>query len=530
MNHSIDVDILLPPEPRNGSVDMPKGRELEIKFKTDAAGLKLAAASKLLACETPDATRRTLRSIYFDTAAADLKKQRIALRVRKGRGAPLMGLKWTPTSEGPFSRGEVEVRASGMQPDISLFDATIAAEIERVTEGKPLEPQFETVVKRRLRHLRLSRSEIEVAFDEGAVVAGDRRLPISEIELELKSGEEIELYDLAIRLAETLPLKLDVTSKAQRGFMLASGELPQPVKSLAPRFSADATLDEAVTIIITSAIKHFVENWPALTETRHSESIHQMRVALRRLRAVLAMFKRALPCPQFDTFRAEAKRIASALGPARDCDVFLDLIVTGPQVHYPQEASFETLIAALEERRLTGYSQALAIVDEPATTLFVLRMQEFLARHSWRSGLSDEELPRLTEPAPAFAADVLERLHKRALKRGKGLVDLPDVERHKERIALKNIRYAAEFFGCLFARKAVRSYIRAVARLQDLLGAQNDAVIAERLLHDIEETSGAQSAKAAGIVLGWYGRGTALADADLRKSWKTFKRTKAFWR
>jgi hypothetical protein len=31
-------------------------------------------------------------------------------------------------------------------------------------------------------------------------------------------------------------------------------------------------------------------------------------------------------------------------------------------------------------------------------------------------------------------------------------------------------------------------------------------------------------------VLGWYGRGTALADADLRKSWKTFKRTKIFWR
>ena len=52
----------------------------------------------------------------------------------------------------------------------------------------------------------------------------------------------------------------------------------------------------------------------------------------------------------------------------------------------------------------------------------------------------------------------------------------------------------------------------------------------ERLLHDIEGTAGAQGAKASGIVLGWYGRGTALADADLRKSWKTFQRTKLFWR
>jgi hypothetical protein len=55
-------------------------------------------------------------------------------------------------------------------------------------------------------------------------------------------------------------------------------------------------------------------------------------------------------------------------------------------------------------------------------------------------------------------------------------------------------------------------------------------VIAERLLHDIEETASAQAVKAVGIVLGWYGRGTAVADTDLRKSWKTFRRTEAFWR
>jgi inorganic triphosphatase YgiF len=86
---------------------MRNGRELEIKLKTDAAGLKLAMASKLLACEAPEAPRRTLRSIYFDAAAGDLKKARIALRVRKtGRGVPQMGLKWAPTPESLFSRGE----------------------------------------------------------------------------------------------------------------------------------------------------------------------------------------------------------------------------------------------------------------------------------------------------------------------------------------------------------------------------------------------------------------------------------------
>jgi CHAD domain-containing protein len=312
--------------------------------------------------------------------------------------------------------------------------------------------------------------------------------------------------------------------------MLDSGECPQPVEASAPSYSKDATIGEAVTTIVASAITHFAANWPALKQTQHPESIHQMRVALRRLRAALGIFKRALPSPEFDAFRAEAKRIALAFGPARDYDVFRDLITTGPQAHYPKEASFKTLLAALEERRFSAYSQALGVVDEPATTLFVLRMQKFITHQSWRSALSEKEQSRLTEPVRAFAGDVLERLDKRALKRGKGLVDLPDAERHKVRIALKNIRYAAEFFGDLFAREAVRPFIHAVARLQDLLGAQNDAVIAERLLHDIEETASAQAVKAVGIVLGWYGRGTAVADTDLRKSWKTFRRTEGFWR
>ena len=378
--------------------------------------------------------------------------------------------------------------------------------------------------------MRLSRSEIEVAFDEGAVIASERRLPIREIELELKSGEELELYQLAIQLVETLPLKLYLTSKAERGFMLASGEHPQPVKASDSRFSADATLDDAIATIIAGSITHFAANLPALEETKHPESVHQMRVALRRLRAALGMFKRALPCPEFEAFRSEAQRIASALGLARELDVFKDLITTGPRANYPQEASFETLLAALEKRRLTAYSQALAIVDEPATTLLLLRMQAFLACDSWRSELSDEEQLRLTEPLSTFATDNLRRLHKLVLKRGKGLVKLPDAERHKVRIALKNLRYAADFFGDLFSDSEVRPYIHAVAQLQDLLGAHNDAVSVERLLQDIEGTAGRQGAKASGIVLGWFGRGTTLANADLRKSWKTFKRTGIFWR
>src|SRR6195256_1024042 len=125
-----------PPMPRVEPVKLPTGRELEIKFKTDAAGLKLAHGSQLLSTDAADAPRRTLRSVYFDTPAGDLRKQRMVLRVRKMRRTHIMGLKWArPLAEAPFSRSEMEVRVPSPDPDITLFGEGIAAELSRIIEG-----------------------------------------------------------------------------------------------------------------------------------------------------------------------------------------------------------------------------------------------------------------------------------------------------------------------------------------------------------------------------------------------------------
>src|ERR1700730_7404332 len=118
---------LIPPV---APVKLPAGRELEIKFKTDAAGLKLAHGSELLSTDAADAPRRTLRSVYFDTPAGDLRKQRMVLRVRKVRRTHIMGLKWArPLAEGPFARRETEVRVPRPDPDINLFGEEISAEL-----------------------------------------------------------------------------------------------------------------------------------------------------------------------------------------------------------------------------------------------------------------------------------------------------------------------------------------------------------------------------------------------------------------
>jgi triphosphatase len=413
-------------------IKLPAGRELQIKFKTDSEGLKLALRSELLSAHTTKTLSRTLRSVYFDTLAWNLRKQRMLLRVRKARNEHIMGLKSSrPLKDGTLSNSQIDVRVPSLDPAITLFDEEIAAELNRVIDGQPLERKFETQIKRRLRCLNLERSLIEVAFDEGFVVFGDHRQPLTEIELKLKAGEETALYDFAVRLADALPMRLEMMSKAERGFVVAADDRPLPVRAAAFQFSTDATLDSTIETVFASVLEQFVANWPALTETRHPEAIHQMRVALRRLRTALAFFERSLPCAEFGIFRAEAKRIAAALAPARDLDAFRQLVEDGPLTCYADELeSFKVLLTMVKERRMAAYAIAQEIIDDPLTTLFVLKLRAFLAHRAWRNALSGAELLRLTEPAALFAAETLEWLHKRALKRGRKLLQMPPEDRH----------------------------------------------------------------------------------------------------
>ncbi|ARN82240.1 CYTH and CHAD domain-containing protein [Methylocystis bryophila] len=507
-------------------------RELEIKFSTDLAGLKEALEAPALGgAPGKRIGSRSLVSTYFDTPDHILNERRIAVRVRRvGRAAPLVGLKWLPTSRGDaFSRGEVEARGPGIMPDLALFGEEIATELGEIIGDRPLEPQFETRIKRRTRLVSAGTAQIEIAFDEGEIVAGDRRARVIEVELELKSGDASELYDLAARAVQALPLRLDVTSKSERGFRLVGGAVAAPVKARDPIFPPGATFDDAIGSVVGNTLAHFLANLASLRESDDPESIHQLRVALRRMRSALGMFNRLRPSAEFDAFRAEAKRIATALGPARECDAFGDLLAAGPRRASADGAVFGGIESALSARREALYAEARQLIDAKETTVFSLRLQAFLTRRGWRN--APGELASLTTPVTQFSSETLERLRKRVLKRGKKLVMLPDAERHKVRIALKNLRYAAEFFGGLYEDSGgCRSYIRTVARLQDILGAHNDAAGAQMLLDGLGARAEPGTAFAAGVVLGWCERDAEVADAELGEAWRRFKRLDPFWR
>jgi triphosphatase len=507
-----------------------KHHEIEVKFSTDVLGLNSAMVSPLFASAFPP-KKQKLRTIYFDSPSGDLRNNGFILRIRKnGRAGPVLGVKSASSAvDSPFARTEIEVRSRDLEPNLTLFDNSTAAKLTQILGDHPLEAQFEIHVNRQTIVVNKGQSEIEVAFDDGGIVTGQSRVPLTELELEWKSGNESDLYDLALQCAQSLPLRLDFVSKGEKGFRTCGKVGAASVKAETLRLRPQARIDEAATTILSNALVHFVANWAAFRDTEHPESIHQMRVALRRMRTGLVVFRRVLPLPEFDFLWTEAKRITSALGPARECDAFCETANRGPLSPDNCQVNCEALLAAVKDCRIGAYRGVAALIDDRSTTIFVLKAQRLLARLAQWNGHPDAGLkPALS--IRKFAKHTLGKLVTRVLKRGQDFPNLTDEARHRLRISLKKLRYGAEFFGSLFDRpRKMRSYIDRVTTLQDMLGSQNDAVMAKHFLEKLSETSGGDTDRATGFVLGWYARGASPAHKNLSGAWKKFKRARHFW-
>lgn len=522
----------VPASGEQGQASNIVSEEIEIKFCASQPTLGAIISARQLEGATL-APEREIISTYFDTAEHNLQRRGMTLRLRrKGRSIPLLGVKWNnEEADGLFARGEVETRSPDGAPNIELFAPDIRDRLKDVLGDRPLAPVFKTHVKRRTALVMHGSSKIEIALDDGIVLANDQSRPLTEVELELKSGHTTDLLNLARELTQDCGLTLQFESKSTRGYLLAESVTARAQKSRPLTLAPAASVDEAIAAVIGSCLAHFTCNWAALRESDAPESVHQLRVALRRLRAGLGIFRKRLAMPELEDMRARARHIASALGPARECDAFRQNALNGPFRDQPTRMDAATLLLqAVENRRQEGYLAARQIIDSPATSLFVLDVQSFLTKRTWRRALDAQDLPLLTSPARDFAGLVLESLRRKALKRGKQLPDMPDQERHELRIALKNLRYAAEFFGCLFGEdKKARSFLRLIAELQEDLGAHNDAATAEAFIGALNLKPEDHAHFAAGYLLGYYRHATITADTQLAKKWKNFRHATPFW-
>jgi triphosphatase len=511
-------------------------REVELKLLVPPEDVeRLRRHPRLRALSEGRPVTRALESRYFDTPSLDLARAGAALRLRRVGRLTIQTVKLRGSGQaGLFSRGEWECPVAGTQPDLSLVpDTELRARLARAVDGRPLAPIVVTSVRRTERRLRIGAQEIALALDVGEVRAGGKALPICELELELLQGEPATLYALALGLHESIPLRPALEDKARRGFAQLLGEGPTPERAQRPALESDASFDDALAAVFASCLDQILANEAAASAGVDPEGVHQMRVGIRRLRSALALLHAVSPAAPLERLREDLRWLAAELGGARDLDVFCDDIL-GPVVRArPDDPALKRLAEVAREVRQEQYDALRRALASRRYTHLALDLGRWLATRGWRDQALTPESARLFAPAREVAADLLARRYRKVRRAGRRLEQRSPEEKHALRIQLKKLRYAAEFFGGLFAEPHSGKMVKRLARLQDVLGHLNDQATADRLLDVVLERLGAEAGaghqRSAGLVAGWTGRAAWEQLEALDRRWKRLLAVAPFW-
>ena len=506
----------------------PHATEIELKLLVDADRLAdFGNAPVIVANARNKGSRKHLKAVYYDTPKRALQRNGLSFRVRQS-GARFTQTVKAESGNDPLRRGEWEASVHSIAPDIALALPFIPEKLRADLERHPLEAVFTTDIHRHQRMVDLPSGTVEIAFDQGYLKSGDRSLPVNEIELELKSGNPIAIYELALRLAEHGPVRPSIRSKSARGFDLAADTPPGAPKPPKLRLDPSISLDEAFSEILRSCLRHLLQSLPAAEDGRDPEGMHQLRVALRRLRSALDLMRSVVSLNTLNLFRAEAKWLAGHLSGARDWDVFRQETLRTVSDGCPSVAGFDTLGELAEERRATCYDKARLALADRRCSCFVIGLGGWIEARGWRSEVAPEGLAQLAEPAINFARNILSTQHAKVLKRGRRFKSLSTEDRHRVRLAAKKLRYVADFLLPLCGqRKSARRFSRRLADLQQELGVYNDMATTTSLLADVD--AGSTSGMAAAAIAGWQAHAMVGIEARLLKAWSEFTRTKAPW-
>jgi len=509
--------------------------EIELKLLISPTDIRRLQRHPLLKALTRQRfPAQKLFSVYYDTPDLALYQHRVAVRLRR------IGRRWIQTvkAEGSVAAGlhaRLEWESARTENSLafdSIGDPALREFFADETLRHTLRPIFITEFTRSRHLLEFPSGEaVEFALDRGEVRTDDAQLPICELELELKSaGDPARLFDFALSLQETIPLKLENVSKAERGYRLFSRAKIVPVKAKPLPLEKELSTSEAFTRIIQSCLTHLQANEPGVIEGEDSEFVHQMRVALRRMRSALSVFLDLVPKEQIGVLLEELHWLAGELDGARNWDVFALETLPPLASSFPDQTGREWLKSNIDERRQHYNVQAREAVASARYQKLLLTLGAWLCRQPWLGGIETQAQPIPGIPIAEFAPQVLQKRHKKLKKRGKDIATLAPLERHRVRIAAKKLRYTAEFFSSLYQRKPARRYIGALADLQEVLGALNDAATTVTLLEDIavaEHDPLRQQAK--DIVLGWVLGASHARVKDLENTWENFCSGKVFW-
>ncbi|MDP2823834.1 MAG: CYTH and CHAD domain-containing protein [Sulfuritalea sp.] len=452
-----------------------------------------------------------LVSIYYDTGRMALRRANILLRLRRHNAAWQQTIKRQDNSDGGLT-----LRPEWQTPYLNHFDFSHVDDVElrdwlqRDKIARRLAAVFETNLRRTVWQLeRGPDTRILVKLDRGWIASNGRRATISELELQLVTGSIESLYALALELAQRQALPPLLLSKAERGYRLFLNTPPAPVKAGDVPIDAADTPPAAFRLIALDCLSHLQLNHNGAVHSDDPEYVHQMRVATRRLRAALRMFRPVLPPGFSEQLAPSMRELMQALGQARDLDVLMAEIVAPVASALPDEPRLTDLASAITNRLYAARSAIRHTLRQPAYSQLLLTAGRVLQRAPFVEAPGGaDETPSLLQ----FADRRLRRLLKKILELAAAARPESPPSLHELRIGIKRLRYAIEFFGPMIPGKSGNTAIKRLAGLQEELGQLNDLASAGTLLM-VCAGRDPHLREAVTLIGGWHGpRHAALLD------------------
>ncbi|HSA62188.1 MAG TPA: CYTH and CHAD domain-containing protein [Nitrospiraceae bacterium] len=442
--------------------------------------------------------RRRFTSIYYDTPDHCLARSAITLRYRvEGRHAA-----WQLKLPRNGMRREIEM-AGGMEEPPGRFVESLIVHLE----GKKLVPVATLRTSRTgIRVRRSGDRAADVVLDTVSVLMGMHVVQqFRELEIEWRNCEEDLIQELVTTLRKGGAQSHDGRPKLFRALSL-SYDLPAPPPGDAPVY--DHLRHHLMRQV--QALKRFD---PGARLGGEAEDVHQMRVAIRRLRAIVRAIDRLVE-PQWTGQMSSALTwLGQLFGLARDLDVQLEYFrkeATGLNVR--DRRPLERFIRHLEEERDKA-QQLLRDEMRSARYLGVLATLQEAAQEP----VMLESKTTLRE----VAAGQFEKLRKAMRKLGRTCTNR---DLHRIRIKAKRARYVAELAEPCVGRRAAR-FARAARDFQDLLGVHQDAVLAERYVRDfLKQSPGGRAAFVGGIMVARARQRCDDVRRTFRSSWERLKK------
>ena len=355
-------------------------------------------------------------------------------------------------------------------------------------------------------------------------------------------GEEQAVHAAALAIADAVPLAVPLASMAAEAIALAIGRPAAPRRLGAPELPPDAgAVPQALRHIIGHLTDVILAHAPQARRAGDgaTEAVHQMRVAVRRARSALSIFRNAMPEGALDAINGRLKDLGARLGPIRDWDVFVEETLPDIRQALPDDGWLERLIGAAARRRLACRQALSAYLASPDFRILGIELAWFVAAAFWQARPPGPEAGSNQSPGPdtgsnqppellAFADAVLQHRWRKLVSSGKRIEELDVPSLHDVRLRAKRARYAAEMFATLHRGKMTQKFIRRLSVLQQRLGVLNDGAVATHLLAELGGPGG-RHGYATGLVTGFLAARAARTRPGIVRAFGRFRRQPAYW-